>query len=102
MEEAMKVDSLWIFEDPSNDLKLQYAELGVTAFKDKLLWAQCAGDGLAEGDSLQASVDLSSSGDRNMKKYEKGKKRWRLAGVKTKGTQKKRKRADVSSSSLDH
>ncbi|KAF8507427.1 hypothetical protein JB92DRAFT_3121861 [Gautieria morchelliformis] len=108
MEEAMKVDSLWMFEDPSNDLKLQYAELGVTAFKDtvsrrykKLLRAQRAADGLAEGDSSQASGDSSSSGDRNTKKYEKGKKRRRLAGVKTKGAQKKRKRADVSSSSLD-
>ncbi|KAF8479840.1 hypothetical protein JB92DRAFT_3149441 [Gautieria morchelliformis] len=67
MEAAMKVDSLWMFEDPSNDLKLQYAELGVTAFKDtvsrgykKLLRAQRAADGLAEGDSSQASGDSSS------------------------------------------
>ncbi|KAF8527701.1 hypothetical protein JB92DRAFT_3107510 [Gautieria morchelliformis] len=95
MEEAMKVDSLWMFEDPRNDLKLQYAELGVTAFKDtvsrrykKLLRAQRAADGLAEGDSSQASGDSSSSGDRNTKKYEKGKKRRCLAGVKTKGAQK--------------
>ncbi|KAF8473767.1 hypothetical protein JB92DRAFT_3134808 [Gautieria morchelliformis] len=64
MEEAMKVELLWMYEDPRNDLKLQYAELGVTAFKDKvsrrykkLLLAQHAGDGLAEGDSSQESGD---------------------------------------------
>ncbi|KAF8517641.1 hypothetical protein JB92DRAFT_3304170 [Gautieria morchelliformis] len=108
MEEAMKLDSLCMFEDPSNDLKLQYAKLGVTAFKEKVarwykkhLQALHAGDSLAEGESSDSNRDLSSSGERNGKKCEQGKKRWHLVGVKTKSAQKKRKRGDVSSSRLD-